>query len=233
MKKRWIYILLAGFAFQSCNNDDDASTLTIAEQNAYDDQAIIEYMETHYFDERGNVIAFDDDDEDDDNEAKLSSYNPVTLPSGVVYLLRPDAQPDPGQSIGDTDIIEIMGVAYSYVAEDNDGTIEFGSQGAFMNTISSGGSPFEDPFFYYAQEDDLEDNEVERSYYEIEGFQEGIRYFKSCEISNEENYNLQGVILVPSRVAYARDSNLFNSTSFDFYDRSFMFNVQVYKTTAR
>lgn len=232
MKKRWIYILLAGFAFQSCKNDDD-STLSIDKQNDYDDQAIIEYMETHYFDERGNVIAFDDDDEDDDNEAKLSSYNPVTLPSGVVYLLRPDAQPDPGQSIGDTDIIEIMGVANSYIAEDNDGTIEFDSVINLMNTIGSNGSPYEDPFFYYAQEDDLEDNEVERSYYEIEGFQEGIRYFKSCEISNEENYNLQGVIFVPSRVAYARDENVFNSSSYDFYDRSFMFNVQVYKTTAR
>lgn len=233
MKKRWIYILLVGLAFQSCKNDDDDSTLTITEQNTYDDKAIIQFMDTHYFDELGNVITFNDNDESDDNEAKLSSYNPVTLPSGVVYILRPNAQPNPGQTIGDTDIIKIMGVGYSYLAKNNNGTIEFGSQGAFMNTISSGGSPFEDPFFYYAQEDDLTKNKVERSYYEIEGFQEGIQHFKSCEISNEENYNLQGIILVPSRAAYARDANLFNSSSFNFHDRSFMFNIQVYKTTAR
>lgn len=234
MKKTFLYIVLAAFSLQACKNDDDSeNNLTIEQQNNYDNQAITRYMETHYFDSKGNVVNFKENDSSDDNEAKLSSYNPVTLPSGVTYILRPDAQPNPGKTIGNTDIIDIMGRAYSYTAKDNNGTVEFMSPAAFLNTITTNGNPYTDPFFYYANEDDLEEKKVERSYYEIEGFQEAIRYFKSCEIPDETNYNLQGVIIVPSRAAYARDENLFNKPNLNFYDRSFIFNIQVYKTTER
>ena len=92
------------------------------------------------------------------------------------------------------------------------------------------------PSYFYTKNAQL--NGKDRSYYEIEGFQEGIKQFKSCEIADVDNYNMQGVIIVPSRAAFARDSNVYdiptaNGGLLKFVDRSFVFNVQVYKTTTR
>ncbi|MGZ5192746.1 MAG: hypothetical protein ACXWVV_02290, partial [Kaistella sp.] len=69
-----------------------------------------------------------------------------------------------------------------------------------------------------------------RSYYEIEGFQEAIKKFQAYDIPDDSNYNLQGVIIVPSRAAFARDAH-FNYTGLAFRNRSFVFNFQIYKST--
>ncbi len=232
MKKGLIYFTLAILSLQACRKNDEEVQPSITEQNNYDDQAITKFMNDHYFDERGNVTPFSETDDSDDNEPKLSSYNPVKLPSGVVYILRPNAQPNPGKAIGNTDILELMGTAYSYLAKKEDGAVKFTDRSSFMNTINTNGDVYVDPIFYYVKEEKLTDNRT-RSFFEIEGFQEGIRHFKSCEIDNEENYNLQGVIFVPSRAGYARDENMFSIPQNKFEDRSFIFNIQVYKTTER
>ena len=71
-----------------------------------------------------------------------------------------------------------------------------------------------------------------RSYYEMEGFQEGIRKFLAYNIPDSDNYNLQGVIIVPSRSAFARD-NHYPYQNVNWRNRSFDFNFQVYKSSAR
>lgn len=237
MKKGILYISLALLSLQACRKentveDPEKITTTIEEQNAIDDEAIVKYMETHYFDSRGNVRQFNETDTSDDNEPNLATYNPVTLPSGVVYIIRPGAQPNPGKTIGNDDVLHLMGSAYTYVPKKNNNEITFEFSAAVVNTINAGNILI-DPFFYYAKEENLTANNVTKDFYEIEGFQEGIRKFKSCEIPEEENYNLQGVILVPSRAAYGRKDNVYTSNVSKFYDRSFVFNFQIYKTTER
>ncbi len=239
MKKIFLYLILATVTFNACKDDDDndesTELVSLETRNTYDDQAAQKYLQTHYFDTRGNVKAFDDDDESDDNYPKLADLNPITLPSGVIYIVRADAQPDPGTAIGSTDILRLMTNAITYVATNTDGVVEFASASAFKNTIISGNLDV-DPAYYYVKQSVLDaattDAAKERSYYEIEGFREALQHFQAFNIDDSENYNLQGIIIVPSRAAFARDSH-YNYTGIAFTDRSFIFNFQVYKSTVR
>jgi hypothetical protein len=129
--------------------------------------------------------------------------------------------------------------ATTYVGiKDTDGVVKYSSTQLFRNTMTSTGTPEVDPAYYYVKTSVLNkyntDNSTTktRSFYEMEGLQEGLKYFKSCEIPDSDNYNLQGIIIVPSRVAYARDDH-FPFAAYTFTNRSFVFNFQVYKSDTR
>ncbi len=236
MKKILLYILLGTLAISSCKSDDDEDTVevvSIETQNSYDDQAAQAFLKAYYFDPQGKIVAFSSTDTTDDNYPSLFTYNPVTLASGVIIVQRPTAQPNPGKTINDQDVLRLTSISYSFLATNTTDGPVFSSQQDFVNTIANSGVPEVDPFYFYRKTADL--NSQARSYYEIEGFQEGIKYFKSCEIPDVDNYNMQGIIIVPSRAAYARDSNAFDIPLYNvaFSDRSFVFNVQVYKTATR
>lgn len=68
---------------------------------------------------------------------------------------------------------------------------------------------------------------VTNSYFEIEGFQEAIKLFKSFTNDVTANYNLQGLIIVPSRAAFAKDPH-YNYVGASLNDYSFFFNFQLY-----
>lgn len=235
MKKIFLYTAVAFLSFSSCRKDDDGSaeTVSIETQNAYDDEAIVKFMDENYFDQEGNITKFSDSDTSDDLYPKLSSYAPVKLPSGVIYIVRPNVQPVPGKTIGSTDIIKLMSNSIAYVAKKTDNIVKFENGVPFRNTIGGSGVPENDPFYYYAKKSIRTIYGKDRNYFEIEGFREALANFKSFEIPDSDNYNLQGVILVPSRAAYARDANVNDTQSYKFTDRSFVFNFQVYKTSDR
>ena len=239
MKKILLYIIIGAVSFTSCKRDseeDVAEVVSIDTQNSYDDQAAVKFLKESYFDPQGKIVAFSATDTSDDNYPSLYTYNPVTLPSGVIIVKRPSAEPIPGKVINDKDVLRLTSISSTFVAKSgNEGPI-YSTQQNFRNTIMDSGVPEVDPSYFYTKNAQL--NGKDRSYYEIEGFQEGIKYFKSCEIADVDNYNMQGVIIVPSRAAFARDSNVYdiptaNGGLLKFVDRSFVFNVQVYKTTTR
>ena len=239
MKKILLYIIIGAIGFTSCKSDSDeevAEVVSIDTQNSYDDQAAVKFLKESYFDPQGKIVAFSATDTSDDNFPSLYTYNPVTLPSGVIVVKRPSAEPIPGKAINDKDILRLTSISSTFVAKSgNEGPI-YSTQQNFRNTIMDSGVPEVDPSYFYTKNAQL--NGKDRSYYEIEGFQEGIKQFKSCEIADGDNYNMQGVIIVPSRAAFARDSNVYdiptaNGGLLKFVDRSFVFNVQVYKTTTR
>lgn len=238
MKKIFLYMVLAAVTFNACKDDDDDTTeetVTLDTRNSYDDEAAQKFLQEYYLDDRGNLKAFDNDDDSDDNYTKLADLEPVKLPSGVIYIVRPGAQPEPGTTIGESDILHLMVNATTYVATNTDGTVEFTSASTFQNTIASG-NVIVDPAYYYVKQSVLDDATTDaakqRSYYQIEGLREGLEHFKAFNMSDGDNYNLQGVIIVPSRAAFARDSH-YNYTNISYNDRSFVFNFQVYKTEAR
>lgn len=250
MKKIFLYILAGSLCFTACKKDDDEVATfkepdDVAVRNSYDDQAIQKFMNDNYLDVQGNIKAFSSTDASDDNEKKLSELNPVKLPSGVIYIVRNGAQPTSGGVTIDpfaTDPnaktqIKTMIRANYYLATESDGNITFTSSGTLLNTINGSGSPTVDPSFYYVKNSVLTaattDAAKNRSYYEIEGLQEGLTYFKGFQNMNDgDAYNLQGVIIVPSRDAFARDAH-YNYTGYSLQNNCFVFNFQIYKANPR
>ncbi|MCW3162400.1 hypothetical protein [Chryseobacterium oryctis] len=246
MKKIFLYILAGSLCFTACKKDgDDTPTYVepedIATQNSYDDQSIQKFLDNNYLDSQGNIKAFSSTDTSDDNEKKLSELNPITLPSGVVYIVRAGAQPEDssppvtGTTIGEKDILTILSKTTTYLAANTDGNVAFiaGTSMSGYSPLEGSGSPFKDPMFYYVKKNVLtSDTSKDKNYYEIEGFQEAIRKFKAFNQDNGAPYNLQGVIIVPSRAAFARDAH-YNYSGYSFRNRSFVFNFQVYKSETR
>ena len=241
MKKIFLYLLAGSLCFSACKKDDEVETYVEPEdinvQNSYDDEAIAKFLDNNYLDSQGNITAFDDSTTDDDNETKLSDLNPQTTASGAIYIMRANAQPTSGTAIGNTDVMRLMMKSRAYLAGISDGNVSFLTSSVFsgFSPLDETGSPLSDPFIYYVKQATLDSSEKERSYYEMEGFQEGIRKFQAFDITDDANYNLQGVIIVPSRAAYARDAHYsFGTGSASPYrNYTFIFNVQVYKTRAR
>lgn len=243
MKKIFLYILAGGLCFSACKKDDEDDAFVeptdINVRNSYDEQAIQKFMNDNYLDSQGNVKAFSSTDTSDDNETKLSDLNPQTLPSGVIYIVRTGAQPSPGVAIetnssaSNATQIKTMIRANYYIATETNGDVSFTTSGALFNTIDGNGSPFTDPTFYYVKKSQLSaattDAAKQRSYYEIEGLQEGLKQFRGYEnTSNATPYNLQGVIIVPSKAAYARDANYYS-----LQNACFVFNFQIYDAKTR
>ncbi len=237
MKRTFIYLAVATLTVTSCNNDNNDTTTTIKEvsdvttQNTNDDKAIAKYMDEHYLDALGKIQAFSTTDTSDDTYKKLSELSPKTLASGVIYIVKEGAQPNPGTAIGATDVIRLMGKTTTFLSNTENSTTTYSNELTFKSTIESTGVPEVDPSYYYAKNALITDT-TPKSYYEIEGLQEGLKNFQSFNKSDAENYNLQGVIIVPSRAAFARDKH-YPYGSISWRNRNFVFNFQVYKTATR
>lgn len=235
MKKSLIILAVSSLALYSCRKDETPDTsikevADLATQNSNDDQAIAKYLDEHYLDAQGKVQAYTSTITADAAHPKLSSLNPQKLPSGVVVIKREGAQPDPGTVIGATDIIRLMHKTTTFLSTTENNAVIYTSEIPFISTVESTGMPQVDPSFYYVKKSVLDASGKGRPYYEIEGFQEGLKYFKSFGKADAENYNMQGVIIVPSRAAFARDEH-YMYNSFSWRNRNFVFNFQVYKTT--
>lgn len=235
MKKIFLYSAVSLLLLSACRTDETSSAqqVSIETQNSYDDQAIQKFLNDYYLDAQGKPVKFSAADTSDDNYPKLSSYNPVKLASGVVYLVRPNAQPTAGTTPGSSDILRIMTIANAYIARKADDVVSFEGALTFRNTVEGSGVPEVDPFYYYAKKSLREAVGKDRSYFEIEGFREAIQQFQSFNQPDGASYNMQGIIFVPSRAAYARDANVNDAATAKFTDRSFIFTFQLYKTTAR
>lgn len=237
MNKALIFLFTATLAVTSCRKDEVIDNTIkevsdLATQNANDDKAIEKYMDEHYLDENGKIKAFSSTDASDDGYKKLSQLNPNKLSSGVIVIKREGAQPDPGTAIGENDVIRLMHKTTTFLSTTENNAVNYTSEVLFANTIEGTGLPQVDPLFYSASKTVLDNSKKPASYYEIEGFKEGLKTFKSYNIPDSENYNLQGVIIVPSRAAFARDEHSAYG-NINWRNRSFIFNFQVYKTTSR
>ncbi|MDR2204839.1 MAG: hypothetical protein LBE36_01580 [Flavobacteriaceae bacterium] len=237
MKKIFLYLFVGALAVSSCRKDDDIPAPEpepeLQVQNSYDDSAAVNFLKEHYFDERGNIKTFSETDSLDDDNTRLFDLEHTTLPSGVIYIIRDSVQPDPGKTIAETDSLKIMMNAMSYIASKaSDGRIIFSAGFSLANTITEGGGvPIVDPLYYYIRSEklnefnELNETDFERDFFEIEGFREGLLNFKSFDLPDDANYNLQGIIIVPSRAAYGRDENIYGNV---YRNRSFIFNFQLY-----
>lgn len=236
MKRALIYLSIAAVSLSACRKDENNPAFIqevddIATQNSNDDKAIEKYLNEHYLDDIGRIKSFSSSDTSDDNYKKLSELNPQKLASGVVVIVRENAQPTDGKEIGTTDKISFMHRTTAFLSQEDNG-IKYSSEINFYekNHINTSAVPEVDPTYYHATETKL--NGKAKSYFEIEGLQEGLKYFKSFNKEVSENYNLQGVIIVPSKLAFARDDH-YPYSGINWRNRTFVFNFQVYKSEER
>ncbi|WP_347218325.1 hypothetical protein [Chryseobacterium sp.] len=240
MKKIFLYILAGSLSFTACKKDDEVEMYQEPEdinvQNSYDDQAINKYLNENYLDAQGNIKAFSATDPSDDKEKKLSELKVETLPSGTKYIMREGLQPAPdkGLEIKSNSVIRIMGRAIAFQAIDNNGNIS--AQTPLLNTIDGMTIPVVDPMYYYVKQSTLKNGATDvaksKSYYEIAGFKEALQKFKSFDLPNSAAYNLQGVIIVPSRAAFARNPH-YPYGGISYRNKSFVFNFQIYGSRDR
>ncbi|ASE64041.1 hypothetical protein CEQ15_22510 [Chryseobacterium indologenes] len=242
MKKIFLYTLVGSLCFSACKKDDEVvgyqEPADVATQDSYDDQSIKKFMDENYLDVQGNIKPFSATDTTDDKYKKLSELPNEKLPSGTIYIKREGAQPTTNaQVIKTDDVIKMMGRAYSFIAVETDGKVAFASQQTFFNTIDGYTVPVIDPMYYYVKKKVLDDATVEAAkkakYYQIPGFREALQKFNAFDnLPSETPYNLQGVIIVPSRAAFARNPH-YPYLSMSHRNRSFVFNFQIYGRSDR
>lgn len=240
-QKFGIGLLMLSLLFTSCKKDDDFDDLPQDEQNDVDDQAMVDYLEDHYFDvDKGLIKKYKEDDETDDNIPSMMTMA-TKLPSGV-WVVKRDGLIADGPAVTDnkTDSILISFNSSRFKATYKDleeGEDSYGKYTApFYNTIYSTGTPAWDPTFYYQKVTQaMLDKGIDESYFVIEGFLEGLKHFKASQTSGEELYNFQGAILVPSRMAYGRDmvylGGMLDPSS--YRDNSFVFNFELHRVLPR
>ncbi|HLV23966.1 MAG TPA: hypothetical protein VKY36_04240 [Moheibacter sp.] len=242
MMKKWgICLLAAGLFLGACKNDDDNNEISQEDQNQVDDEAIVMYLQDHYFEpERGLIKKYDEDDESDDEYPNLHSMG-TKLNSGVWIIKRPGIIAEgPAADNNTQDSILISLHSQSFVATNED--LAEGQKpyqvglSTFESTINGNGTAKWDPNFYYARiTPDMEENDIDLSNFVIEGFTEGLKEFKSTQTSGSDLYNFQGAIIVPSRAAFARDF-VYTNAGMDnrsFRNRSFIFNFELHKVIPR
>lgn len=241
MMKKWGFAIVAlGLLFTACNNDDDGvEELPIEEQNQVDDDAIVEYLQNHYFDpERGLIKEFDADDDSDNDYPTLHSQG-TKLPSGVWIVKRagvvaegPIADDNTKDSILISYETKIFKASYLDLPEDGK---PYGTPQVYGSTINGSGSAAWDPTFYFVDVPNLNlDDNINISHFEIEGFTEGLKQFNSTGTSGADLYNFQGAIIVPSRLAFGRDFVYTSSgLSYSYRDISFIFNFELHKVIDR
>lgn len=241
MMKKWgLAIFAVVLAFAACKSDDDFREPSIADQNKWDDDAILVYLEDHYFEpERGKIKRFDVTDSTDDNFPNLLSQG-TKLPSGV-WVIKKNGFVAEGPIADDNtrDSILISHETMRFKANYEDlaeGQKPYTNEFSILySTINSTGTPAWDPYFYFTHiTPSMVENNLNLSHFVMEGFVEGIKHFPSTNTDGSEAYNFQGAIIVPSRAAFGRDVvYVGGSPSYSFRNTSFVFNFELHKVIDR
>lgn len=235
-------LLLFGLILFSCNRDDDKGPNYTEEELAIlDDQALEKVLQDYYFGLAGKITKYDDiEGNADDAYPNLATYA-TKLPNGVWIVLHPSVTPSTPY-IQPNDSLLVHFQAFSFKSErDSQGNGTYKTLSIPNNRFSSlvgAAVPIWDPFFIHApmyNTDDLP------KYYEIEGIKDALVHFKPTQKEIGDPYFFQGVILVPSRLAYARHKHYTNPTpstttaglSEALRDHNFVFNFEVYKALPR
>lgn len=239
MKKWGLALVALGLFFGACKNDDDVDELPIEEQNQVDDNAIVAYLQNHYFDpERGLIKEFDSEDSTDNDFPTLHSLG-TKLPSGAWIIKRPGVLaegPVAGNNTQDSILIsyEVKYFKASYQDLPENGQ-PYEPLNTLTTTINGSGTAVWDPWFYYVDIEgmNLNDN-INLSHFVMEGFTEGLQHFNSTGTTGSDLYNFQGAIVIPSRLAFGRDfAYAGGALNYTYRDLSMVFNFELHKVIPR
>lgn len=248
IKKFFVTLIACSAVLVGCNNDDDngvnkETKIPVEERNALDDEAIQQYMEDFYFNPKnGKLTKFDTIKGNDDDAYPTLKSLAKQDNLGIWYAENPNHK-GTGETIvsNDSTSIYLSSVTTYFVATNStDYKRKYGYLGQFYySSINTGdGSATQDPTFYYYIPTETEaKNGVKREHVELKNFAEGLKHFKSTNRSTNDLYNFQGVIILPSRLAYARNKYYVQSTGLTEYstyrDATIVFNFELPKIEKR
>lgn len=221
-------IMAVLLGFMSCKNDDDGTDLLSQEdQNQVDDQAIVKFLQDHYFNSVGKVMKFSEVNANDDNETPL--YQIAQQGAGGYWYVKKPGFIAEGRAVNNPDNDSILlqyELNYFYGKRNND-SVYYTTPTSVSTTINTTGLPIWDPSFYHYRE--TESNRDE--WFEMEGIQEGLKHFNSTgrNATDLPAVNFQGLIIVPSRQVFERDRNAFSFGA----DTSVMLNFELYQVIDR
>ncbi len=247
MIKKFFVTLIACSAFLvSCNNDDDngvnkETKIPVAERNALDDEAVQQYLEDFYFNPKnGKLTKFDTIKGNEDDAYPALKTIAKQDAAGIWYAENPNHK-GTGQTVvsNDASSISISHNSNFFIATNSTdykrkyGEIRF--LGSSINT--SDGSAEVNPSFYFYKPTEAEiKNGVKREHMELKNFTEGLKHFKSTNRAVNDLYNFQGVIILPSRLAFSRNK-VYTGNSLSEYspyrDATFIFNFELVKIEDR
>lgn len=232
MKLQYLAVLLLTIfvSVSSCKSDDDGVDLLPQEQqNSIDDQAIVKFLNDHYFNSVGKVTKFRDDSPNDDEETPLAELAQMD-PSGYWFVKRPGVEAN-GRAITnpENDSILIQYELAAFQGKTLNDSIYYTLPSNISTTINTTGFPIWDPSFYYKDISNL--NNAQKKWYEMEGIQDGLKHFNSKDkaVDALPAVDFQGIIIVPSRLAFGRDYNTLNLGP----DNSMYLNFELYKVIDR
>ncbi|WP_313360078.1 hypothetical protein [Empedobacter sp.] len=250
IKKFFVTLIACSAVLVGCNNDDDngvnkETKIPVEERNALDDEAIQQYMEDFYFNPKnGKLTKFDTIKGNDDDAYPTLKSLAKQDNLGIWYAENPNHK-GTGETIvsNDESKIYLNIEAKSFRATNStDYKRKYGSIGGLIypwNSIDvSDGSSIQDPYYYYFTPTETEaKNGVKREHRELKNFIEGLKHFKTTERSTNDLYNFQGVIILPSRLAYARNKYYVSGSGLSDYssfrDLTIVFNFELPKIEKR
>lgn len=240
IQKMILPILLASVLFTACESDDDNKggveevKLSQQERNQVDDEAIKLILNDYYLNDQGKLTEFSDSDASDDNRtplAELATYHP----QGYWTVKRADYTSS-GRKVTDVekDKILLQYDMFTFQGKTNTkkDSIFYSKPVSYSSTINGKGYPIADPDFYYKTlTEQQKEQKFEREWYQIEGFQEGIKEFNSADkaLTDLPHVDFQGLIIIPSRLAFGRDKNALGFS----VDQSIIVNFELYKVEDR
>ena len=242
IKKFFVTLLATTTLLVSCSSDDDNNKeLSVEQRNALDDEAIEQILEDYYFSPvNGKLVKFDTiTGNEDDNYTPLKNIA-IKDPAGYYYAKRPGVEAN-GPAIVSNDASKIL-ISYDqkyFVSTDDEAyNRKYGYIDNYSSSINLGdGSAISDPSFYYATiSDALAENGVKREHVELSNFVDALKHFNSTETNGRDLYNFQGVIILPSRLAYGRNKMYTGSaitTNHPYRNTSFIFSFELHKVTPR
>uniref|UniRef100_UPI0039A5246F hypothetical protein n=1 Tax=Ornithobacterium rhinotracheale TaxID=28251 RepID=UPI0039A5246F len=227
-----ILCLVALLALASCEKDENPYDylIPLKERNQLDSEAIVIYLKENGFNEKGVATSL----------TLLPKGTPALYDlatqdeTGYWYVVNPQVSANGASpASNDKDSILLQYNLFSFIPvkipnETSEKKYDLKVVPTMVeSTINTTGVPMWDPSFYYINPNGNKSPEA----YEIKALVDGLKHFKATdrEAKAKPPVQFQGLIIVPSRLAFGRKPSYLVSG----YDQSFILNFELYQVKAR
>lgn len=224
MSKFLSFSFLMIFLFSCSPDNNNISTISQTERDQRDDAAIQKMLHEYYFTSNGKIAPCNNLNCDGIIQKSLDSYVEKNDSLGIYWVVNTNVvQSGDKPSSLDSDVV-LQYDSFTFVTTSSG---NYGTLLPSLSTINGAGIPEQNPTFWKTTLSALEiANGIQESFYEMEGVQIALQDFASTSRGANPSspvVQFQGVIVVPSRMAFGRNANGNSFAS----DTSFVLNFEL------